>query len=106
MVPSLWLNEGGQSVTGKLVRPQIFLEYSCVEIVNITIIIIMAFFDNDDWIADALSPSSSFTSSLSINGELKHVTFLSHRLQQEVSCFPIKLVFTPPHLYCQLFFPQ
>ena len=69
MVPSLWLNEGGQSVTGKLVRPQIFLEYSCVEIINITIIIIMAFFDNDDWTADTLSPSSSFTLSLSINRE-------------------------------------
>lgn len=89
MVPSLWLNEGGQSVTGKLVRPQIFLEYSCVEIINITIIIIMAFFDNDDWTADTLSPSSSLTLSLSINGEAKRATFLSYRLQHEVSCFPI-----------------
>ena len=32
--------------------------------------------------------------------ELKYTTFLSQGGQREVSCFPIKLIFTLPHLYC------
>ena len=38
------------------------------------------------------------------NRELRHVTFTSHGRQREMCSFPLQLVSTLPHLYCQVSF--